>query len=76
MMEWVSVKDRLPERTLRVIMFGSFPDGPHDYCITMGVFGFSSKSWVELSGQIMHTVTHWMPLPNPPDMEGGKWVKQ
>lgn len=63
---WIAVEDRLPEKTMRVIMYGTFPDGPEP-CITMGVFGGQSISWVELSGQIMARVTHWMPLPNPPE---------
>lgn len=78
-MEWISVKDRLPERE------------QHDYvlvCCTMNVTstinyenavtmayvceeGFMD---VELNEVITRGVTHWMPLPEPPagTPEGGQ----
>lgn len=50
MSEWISVKDRLPEKYERVLIFDN-KDG-------MLVGCFLDKPWKE--------ATHWMPLPTPP----------
>lgn len=71
MSEWISVKDRLPEKGVQVIcfnggrMFGSFTLAEiktdnegftawHIYGVNEDNAGFGS-------------VTHWMPLPEPPN---------
>jgi len=64
-MEWISVKDRLPEDISLVLAFG---ENYHDAVF----FAYSNKvDWFD--PDIVHNskidkgdVTHWMPLPEPP----------
>ncbi len=65
MSEWISVKDRLPERDGRYIVFTD------RNCVTTARFyvpmtfhdGYCRKGgW-----QYNRKVTHWMPLPEPPE---------
>ena len=63
--EWISVKDRLPERTLP----------PHDVLVyhdlNCGMFvdrawySYDMGKWCSVLGMKLK-VTHWMPLPDPP----------
>lgn len=63
-MQWISVKDRLPEQ----------PDGsdyvkclaylPYYDAIKVGVYSFSENCW--RCDKLKETVTHWMPLPEKP----------
>ena len=62
-MEWINVKDRLPEDLEDILFF----DGKDIFK------GHISKSymdefhtWVSVSGNGIYDVTHWMPLPEPP----------
>jgi hypothetical protein len=59
MAEWISVKDRLPEPGITVL--GS--DGTNIAIVYM----HKDKSWEFVW---MGPITHWMPLPEPPDEEG------
>ena len=59
--EWISVKERLPVREVKVL--------------TYGVYGFSvnyldkfSGKWRGVNGR-PQWITHWMPLPEPPKGE-------
>lgn len=60
-MEWISVKERLPQSGQCVIL----------YSVKSGV---AEGAWLESKGHyeqwrwnaIMTNVTHWMPLPEPP----------
>ena len=52
--EWVSVEERLPEPTYCVLVYTT------DYSIEVDARG-SDGEWMS------HEVTHWMPLPTPPD---------
>lgn len=54
MSEWISVKDRLPDKGGRYIV--------HD--LTLGVQGYYYHPDVYCPA--WKTVTHWMPLPEPP----------
>ena len=54
-MEWISVKDRLPEPKTRIIYYNTVVD--NDEYIKIGYCGH--KEW--FAG-----VSHWMPLPDPP----------
>ena len=66
MNEWISVKDRLPEHYRAVIVHGG-----------VAFYDIGRKKWytlMEMDGygeprEIMWTVTHWMPLPKPPEDE-------
>jgi hypothetical protein len=58
MMEWISVKDRLPEKNTTVIVC-SISDGH----IQIKDFKGDEKNWIT---NYLEKVTHWMPLPEPP----------
>ena len=66
-MQWISVEDRLPERnkTVLVHVVGSDWDEPDSYIST-------DKLLPEGLWAIYHlSVTHWMPLPEPPEEHEG-----
>lgn len=52
-MEWISVKDKLPERDTWIATYG-FMQVPTMICQKYGKHGFQ------------YNPTHWMPLPEPP----------
>ncbi len=54
--EWISVEDRLPEKPMTCLVY------VEHYGIYVSFYneGFYTKY-----------VTHWMPLPEPPEMKGG-----
>lgn len=60
MSEWISVKDRLPEPNIRVLCYAPsrFGYGDFDICIVYG--------W-KCCPDRHYGVTHWMPLPEPPE---------
>ena len=59
---WISVKDRLPEEKVKVlVVLGSNIRGKR-ICIDQRISG----NWRGLGC----LVTHWMPLPEPPEREG------
>ena len=59
MMEWISVKDRLPPEYVKVMCY--LEDG--DYTVGY-LFDKEENEW-NLQSDV-GTVTHWMPLPEPP----------
>lgn len=61
---WISVKDRLPETDDRVLVCTVTKKGRQN--IITGDYATRSKVWV--CGMNMN-VTHWMPLPEPPEGE-------
>lgn len=73
MSEWISVKDRLPEDDREVLAYYGFDNGD-GYCgirfpgvLTYLAFDTQPHWQHESSGL---RVTHWMPLPEPPEGEG------
>ena len=58
--QWISVKDRLPEVAGWYIVFYNES--------AMQVAFFKGKTWPFNNNY--HTITHWMPLPEPPKMDG------
>jgi hypothetical protein len=54
--QWISVKDRLPEDASDVLIV--WVDGVSIACYDDG--------WNKI-GTMLRSVTHWMPLPNPPE---------
>ena len=54
MSEWISAKDKLPEKYGPVFAFTEYGD-------TDGVYFYSDGSWGHPD-----KITHWMPLPEPP----------
>lgn len=63
-MEWISVKDRMPEPNTQVL--GWYKDNPFSkFCPE--VVSWNGNGWVFVYGRRYVTaVTHWMPLPEPP----------
>jgi hypothetical protein len=59
--EWISVEDRLPERNGRYFTHCCV-DGQSLVCVLY---------YNKYNGFDEDTVTHWMPLPQPPRMKGG-----
>jgi hypothetical protein len=71
MSKWISVKDRLPEPNVRVLVRDpSIPEFPrNDSNVVIGHLRgtnsyFLSGTWFVPDG--FGQVTHWMPLPEPP----------
>ena len=60
-MEWISVKDRLPDKFCPVIVNrpGRVEQGMLDI-----------NGWWKVYGTRTKSVTHWMPLPEPPGEAG------
>ena len=57
---WVSVKDRLPDDTKQKIVF-------HKRGVSFAYFS-GNYWWSSIGGRhSLDTVTHWMPLPEPPE---------
>jgi hypothetical protein len=62
-MEWISVKDRLPEKMVMVLIYDKY-----GFSIDRMV-NKTPTGWPVFDGdEFQHNldVTHWMPLPEPP----------
>ena len=66
MAEWISVEERLPENELAVIAY-SKEDGHAWYAFRRG--GLWWRPGDRISVKVYGTVTHWMPLTEPPKEE-------
>lgn len=70
-MDWISVKDRLPEDDATYLVYGR-----NGYGIVFAVYYSDGEwltwdewnTWDDLTN-ITRFVTHWMPLPEPPKEE-------
>lgn len=62
-MEWISVKDRLPEIDNEYIVALDFLEVKST---TMNFMSVTNKWHTMSSLDISKRVTHWMPLPEPP----------
>lgn len=62
-MEWISVKDRLPQKYSNVLIYTSFG------YVTNGMWVPYKNIFVYDRGYELEKdeVTHWMPLPEPPE---------
>ena len=64
--EWISVKDRLPEEKVNCIVHYK-----HAYCDNddYWAIGFCFYDGEKFRIDLLYKVTHWMPLPEPPEGE-------
>ena len=62
--EWVSVKDSLPHKNMRVLACYTF-DGYMQFVQVLDYYATDKKPHFQHEGDGMR-VTHWMPLPEPP----------
>ena len=59
--QWISVKDRLPDSGTGVLVFTD------DYCAYTA--HYDGYWWLSGEPTLSYNVTHWMPLPAPPEVE-------
>ena len=64
--QWISVKDRLPDDNDRVIAFRPYEAevSAYRYCVKWG--------WSLKTSMSYNRITHWMPLPEPPEEGRGE----
>lgn len=79
-MEWISVKEKLPEFDRPVLCFDPIHSEAKIYVVKLEKENFyeidncklgHSQHWIEAAGESYFTwnPSHWMPLPNPPNDE-------
>ena len=61
-MEWISIKDKLPEKCGAYWTFNGLDDEPSVIQQRVHMYDSSHKEFN------CYTVTHWMPLPPPPEV--------
>lgn len=68
--EWIPVEERLPERNGPVLTSYGFSEGggisDMRFFSVMGYYAVDPKPHFQYEGYHGLTVTHWMPLPEPP----------
>ena len=71
--EWISVNDRLPERTLPPKDVLVYHDLGCGMFVDRAWYSYDKKRWCSVLGMKLK-VTHWMPLPEPPEaaLKGGE----
>ena len=65
MTEWISVKDRLPKSYTALLLYGRL--NPYSAMYTQYVGFWDGEKWIS-DGKEIDGVTHWMPLPKPPEV--------
>ena len=61
-MKWISVKDRLPEHEVSVLIYSRD-------MIWLGYLCGLDDCWEAIGGLQIDSVTHWAPLPDPPEVD-------
>ena len=65
--QWIPVTERLPERDVQVL--GWYKDNPFSQ-YRPGVVAWNGNGWVFVyAHRYVTNVTHWMPLPDAPEVE-------
>ena len=67
-MRWISVKDRLPDRTMPPRDVLVYHDLNCGMFIDRAWYSHEQNKWRSAVGMRLK-VTHWMPLPKPPEKE-------
>ena len=72
--KWISVEDRLPEDDVDVIVYAVSNNGGYTIVITFHthrLYGLNIEGWASpwQYFSMHYTITHWMPLPEPPEEE-------
>lgn len=60
---WISVEERLPEAHKNVLVYATSPIGWWNVEIDW----MDEQGWVCNADSEWHTITYWMPLPQPPE---------
>jgi len=61
--EWVSVGKEMPQANEKILFYDISLGNPW----VVGVYSEARNMFVALDRQILHCVTHWQPLPKPPE---------
>lgn len=69
--EWISVEERLPEKSGYYLICQKSPFWCEEIIQTARWHISSQRFRGAQAGCFMDDVTHWMPLPEPPKMKGG-----
>jgi hypothetical protein len=67
--DWISVKDRLPEKHLEVLTYGSYGYVVGHINGITGAFYAVNTDYETGEPYLPDHVTHWRPLPDPPKKE-------
>ncbi len=68
-MEWISIKDRLPEEVKLVLVSNNESKHKEDHWVCCGQINYSGgwfNQFQDSISDIQIYPTHWMPLPEPP----------
>lgn len=66
---WIPCSDRLPEMDDNYICVYHFHDGNKNYASTLFFYATDQNPHFQCDGYRGLEVTHWMPLPEPPEEE-------
>lgn len=75
--KWISVEDRLPEDCMNVLVY-AIGNNENDVVAmtsyTHNMYGYNIEGWCSPWQYFFYEykITHWMPLPEPPKMDGDK----
>lgn len=68
MTKWISVKDRLPDEGIEVLIYTGMIDLDNIPKYEIATYRIFSNASIFVSGPYnIHGVTHWMPLPPTPE---------
>ena len=70
--EWISVDERLPEESGYYLTYNEGVTSALEYSVRHKLFNATDDLPEAFSKKNSITVSHWMPLPEPPKMKGEK----